>query len=107
MIPSPAEDGARARQTSYVYLLKSRHGSTFYVGWTTDPVRRLVEHNQRMSRFTRRFADWQLVGFERYPNPEIAKARERSLKRNPRMLRFFKKRLLNRAAVGRPRQVMG
>lgn len=50
---------------------------------------------------------WDLVGFEAYPSAEAAKARERALKRNPRMLRFFKKRLLNRAAVGRPRQVMG
>ena len=90
----------------YAYLLKDRHDGTFYVGWTTNLLRRMVEHKQGLSGFTRRLSAWRLVGFETYTSPEGAKARERSLKRNPRMLKFFKKRVLNRAARGRPRQVM-
>ena len=107
MIPSPTGGGAKARRLCYVYLLKSRHDEIFYVGWTTNLLRRLVEHNHGMSRFTRRSLAWRLVGFEAYQNTEAAKLRERFLKSNPRMLRLFKKRLLNRSAIGRPRQMMG
>lgn len=77
------------------------------LGWTTNLLRRLVEHNQGLSEFTRRKRPWQLVGFETCPDPEQAKARERTLKRNPRMFTMFKKRVLNQAAVGGQRQVVG
>lgn len=107
MIPPPAGDGAAARQRPVVYLLKSRKDGTFYLGWTTALLRRLVEHNSGQVTWTRRKAPWWLVGFERHHTAEAAKARERALKRSPRMLQLFKKRVLNRAAAGRPRQVVG
>ena len=66
MIPSPARGGATVTRAAYVYLLKSGDDDTCYVGWTTDPSRRLVEPN-----------------------------------------RLFRQRGPNRAAVGRPWQVMG
>ncbi len=91
----------------YVYMLKSRKDGTLYLGWTTNLLRRLVEHNQGRSTFTRRKIPWQLVGFETYASAEKAKGRERLLKRNPRMLIHFKKRLLNQAASGGQRQVVG
>lgn len=80
---------------------------SYYLGWTTNVVRRLVEHNQGLTSFSRRKRPWQLVGFERLTSPEAAKARERLLKRNPRMLRLLKKRMLNRAAVSGYRRMMG
>ena len=108
MIPPPVAGGAPViRPAAYVYLLQSRRDRTCYVGWTTDPVRRLVEHNAGDSRFTRRNGPWRLIGVEVYASAEAAKAREWALKHHPRMLMLFKKRLLNRAAVGRPRQVVG
>ena len=96
--PSPVAGGAQARRRGYVYLLRSRKDGTFYVGWTTDVLRRLVEHNQGLSEFTRRKKPWQVVGFATYPSAEEAKVRER-------MLRAFKKRVLNQAADGGQRQV--
>ena len=107
MIPSPAGGGATGRRRCYVYLLRNAHDGTFYIGWTTDLLRRLAEHRHGRSQFTRRTSTWELVGVEPYASPEAAKTRERALKRNPRMLRFFKKRLLSRAASGGPQQVMG
>ena len=104
MIPTPAAGGARL---AYVYLLRSRQDGTWYVGWTTNPLRRLVEHNQGQSAFTCRKMPWRLVGFEPYATIDAAKARERALKRSTRSLTLFKKRLLNRATPGRPRQVWG
>ncbi len=56
---------------------------------------------------TRRKRPWRLVGFEVYPTPRAAKARERVLKHNPRMVGLLNKRMLNRAAGGRSRQVVG
>lgn len=92
---------------AYVYLLQSRLDGTYYVGWTTDPVRRLVEHNEGQSFSTRRKRPWRLLGVEAHPTSEAAKRYERSLKRSPHKLAVFKKRVLNRAARGRQRQVVG
>jgi putative endonuclease len=41
-------------QTAYVYLLRCSDGS-LYCGWTTDPERRLAQHQAgTASRYTRR-----------------------------------------------------
>ena len=81
-----------------MYLLQGRYEGTFYVGWTTDLLRRLAEHNEHLSTYTRRKAPWKLMGFEVYPTVEEAKQRERTLKHNPRMLALFKKRLSRMAS---------
>ncbi|MBI4341707.1 MAG: GIY-YIG nuclease family protein [Candidatus Omnitrophica bacterium] len=107
MIPRPGTGGAPARAAAYVYLLQSHEDGTCYVGWTTDPVRRLVEHNAALSAYTSRKRPWRLVGVEPHSTVAGAKAYERALKRSPRKLARFKKRLLNRAANGRPCQGVG
>jgi len=105
LIPPPRGGGARRR--GYVYVLRSQQDGSLYLGWTTDVTRRLVEHNQGRSIFTRRKRPWRLVGFKAYPSAAEAKAHERVLKRSPRMWTYFKKRVLNRAAIGGPREVVG
>jgi putative endonuclease len=106
MIPPPAGGGAKTRE-AYIYLLESRNDQTFYVGWTTDVLRRLAEHNHNFSGFTRRKTPWRLIGFEVVGSAAEAKARERALKRNPHILQLFKKRMLSRSAFSGPRQVVG
>ena len=107
MIPQPAAGGAQAPPAAYVYLLQSGRDGTYYVGWTTDPGRRLVEHNAGSARYTPRKTPWRLIGVEAHPTAEAAQVYERTLKRSPRKLALFKKRVLNLAADGRPRQVVG
>ena len=107
MIPPPANGGAARRRTGYVNLLRSRQDGSYYVGWTTDVLRRLGEHNQGLGTYSRRKLPWQLIGVETYQSPMAAKARERVLKRSPRSLPRFKKRVLTRAANGRPSQGVG
>ena len=107
MIPRPGTSGAPARAAAYVYLLLSRQDGTYYIGWTTKPVRRLVEHNAGASDYTRRKLPWQLVGVQPQPTVAAAKAYEKALKRSPRTLARFKKRVLNRAANSRPCQGVG
>ena len=106
MIPRPGAGGAPVRP-AWVYLLQSRQDGTSYVGCTTDPVRRLVEHNAARAGWTQRKQPWRLVGAEPHRTMADARAYERSLKRSPRKLARFKKRLLNGAASGRPRQGVG
>lgn len=107
MIPPPGGGGVRTVSVAYVYLLRSQRDGTFYVGWTTDVRRRLVEHAATGTTYTKRKGPWMLIGFETHRSIESAKARERSLKRHPRMLALLKKRLLNQAASGSLRQVVG
>ncbi len=96
MIPRLGSSGAPPR--GFVYLLQSAQDGTFYVGWTTDVVRRLVEHEQGCAAYTRRKRPWRLIGVEPFPSLKAAQAHERLLKRSPRSLHSFKKRLLNQAA---------
>ena len=102
MIPPPAGGSATAPHESCVYLLQSSRDGTYYVGWTTEPSRRLVEHNRGASSYTRRKRPWRLVGVEWYRSAEEAKAYERALKHQPRMLQLFKKRVLNRPTTCLP-----
>ncbi|MBI4430982.1 MAG: GIY-YIG nuclease family protein [Candidatus Omnitrophica bacterium] len=96
MIPSPAcKERASSASEAYVYLLRSKTTGKFYVGWTTDIKRRIQEHNSGKSQYTKARGPWELIGCETYPNAEAAKKRERTFKRNPRMLFYFKKRALS------------
>ena len=111
MIPPPVgQGGALRRSEGYVYLLRSVRNGRYYVGWTTDLQRRLAEHQDGKSSYTRSRGPWTLVGYERYATQDEAKRRERTLKRYPRMLSQFKKRAtvnMLRTACGSPRQVVG
>jgi putative endonuclease len=69
----------------FCYILKCADG-TFYTGWTTDPDRRLLQHNQgRGSRYTRVRRPVLLVYVERQPDRSSAQKRERRLKTWPRI----------------------
>ena len=111
MIPSPASQGGGKRDKfAYVYLLRSVKHGTFYLGWTTNLVRRLEQHNTSGAGYTCPRGPWELIAYEIHPRTNAAKKRERTLKRNPRMRFFFTKRALGiprGSAMGGPRQVMG
>ncbi len=65
----------------YCYLLECADGS-FYAGWSTDPWRRLRQHNAgRGSRYTRSRRPVRLVYLEAQPDRSAAMRRERALKR--------------------------
>jgi putative endonuclease len=63
----------------YVYLLLCDH-KTFYVGITSDLKRRLGEHRNKESIFTKKFCDVDMVYAERYDDKYQAAKRERQLK---------------------------
>ena len=66
----------------YVYMMSNRRYGVLYVGVTNNLVRRIYEHQQKLSDgFTKNHGVTRLVYFEEYPSAMEARARERSLKR--------------------------
>ena len=67
--------------SAYCYIVECIDGS-FYTGWTTDPQRRLKQHNTgRGARYTRARSPVQLVYVEVQPNRSLAMKREHVIKK--------------------------
>ncbi len=65
---------------AWCYILRCADG-TLYTGWTTDPQRRLRQHNAgRGARYTRSRRPLKLVYLERCPDRKAAMKRERQIK---------------------------
>ena len=80
----------------YVYLLFNERIDSekqFYLGYTNDLRRRVKEHNEGMSQWTRRFGPWSLIYYEAYASTEDAVNRERKLKSHGKGMQELKKRL--------------
>ena len=74
------------RASYFVYILASGRNGTLYVGVTNDLVRRMSEHKGKLvPGFTRRYGVDKLVYFEEYASILEARARERAVKRWPRV----------------------
>ena len=64
----------------FCYILKCSDG-TYYTGWSTDPQRRLRQHNAgRGARYTRSRRPVRLVYVESQPDRVSAMKRERAIK---------------------------
>jgi len=64
----------------YCYILECCDGS-YYTGWSSDPQRRLREHNSgKGARYTRSRRPVRLVYLEQLPNKSSALKRERAIK---------------------------
>jgi len=78
----------------YCYILKCADG-TLYTGWTSDPARRLGQHNAGSgSHYTRSRLPVTLVYLEPQPDRVSAMKRERAIKSRGRA---YKLRLLSEA----------
>jgi putative endonuclease len=79
-------------RTYYVYILASRIGGTLYIGVTSDLVRRVYEHREKLvPGFTEQYDVSRLVYFEQFGEVEAAIQREKRLKK---WKRAWKVRLL-------------
>ena len=66
----------------YVYILASRKNGTLYVGVTSDLIKRVWEHkNKLIEGFTQKYNTDKLVYFEQCSNVESAISREKRLKK--------------------------
>lgn len=70
--------------TCYCYILECADG-TYYTGWTTDPERRVTQHNKGIgARYTKTRRPVKLVYVEEQPDKVAAMKRERAIKALPR-----------------------
>ena len=63
----------------FVYILLCDQ-KTYYVGVTSDIKKRLFEHQNKLSIFTKQFSDIKLLYSEKYPTLTNARRREKQLK---------------------------
>lgn len=64
----------------YAYLLKSDRNGKLYKGLTNDLKRRVKEHDQGKSVFTKNNGPWKLVYYEAFLSKSDAKKEEAFLK---------------------------
>jgi putative endonuclease len=65
----------------YVYILSSLHNRVLYIGITSDLVKRVWEHKNKVVKgFTARYNVDRLMYYEIYNDPETAIHREKSMK---------------------------
>lgn len=67
----------------YVYILKSGKSGQFYTGYTNDLRKRLSQHNQGQSSWTKGGVPWSLIYYEASLNKQDARNREKYLKTGP------------------------
>jgi predicted GIY-YIG superfamily endonuclease len=66
----------------FVYILKSnqKRKHPFYIGVSSDLIRRLREHNSPFNSGYTRGYTWRIIYVEGYPSKDIAYNREKMLK---------------------------
>lgn len=64
----------------HTYVLKSKKTGTWYIGYTGNIRKRLWEHNNGKSSYTRSGGPWELIYNETCNNEEDARSREIYLK---------------------------
>jgi putative endonuclease len=65
----------------YVYILKSQSLGVFYKGITEDPEKRLWEHNNELSRYTKDKGPWEMLYLVMYESKKQALIEEKRIKK--------------------------
>ena len=65
----------------YVYIIYSETFDKYYNGYSILPEKRLQQHNNGESRYTRHFIPWKLIYVERFLEKTEALKREKVLKK--------------------------
>lgn len=64
----------------YTYVIQSAKSHRWYTGSTEDLRKRLKQHNDKKSTWTKNNVPWQLIYYEACLNEEDARSREKYLK---------------------------
>ncbi len=68
-------------KSSYIYILTNTYRTTFYIGVTSDLLKRIIEHaNGAASKFTKKYGVKDLIYYEEFSAINQAIAREKQLK---------------------------
>jgi putative endonuclease len=65
----------------FVYVIFSTTGDIYYRGYSENPLNRLEQHRTGQSRYTSKFADWDLVYVECFETKREALIREKGIKK--------------------------
>jgi putative endonuclease len=65
----------------FTYILQSEKDHSYYIGSTSDPGRRVRDHNEGRSPYTSKKRPWRLVYFEEFDSRKEAFKREIFLKK--------------------------
>ncbi|WP_394351184.1 GIY-YIG nuclease family protein [Draconibacterium mangrovi] len=65
----------------YTYVLYSSKYHQIYIGYSADPEKRLLSHNdERNTGWTKRYQPWQIIHIEKFETKSEALKREKQLK---------------------------
>ena len=64
----------------YVYVIRSRKSGRLYTGSTNDLRKRLKQHNEGKSTWTKYRGPWEIIYYEASLNEEDVRSREKYLK---------------------------
>ena len=64
----------------YIYVIKSKKSGRWYTGSTNDLRKRLKQHNEGKSGWTKSGIPWDLIYYEACLNNDDARSREKYLK---------------------------
>lgn len=67
-----------------VYIIYSKSHDIYYKGFTTNLQKRIQDHNNNRSTFTKNKGPWELVYTESFIDKKSALQREKQLKRQNR-----------------------
>lgn len=82
VVPAQAGIHTVVDKAYYVYILASKRNGTLYIGVTSDIVRRVGQHRERLiDGFTQRYDIKRLVWFETHEDVKAAITREKQLKK--------------------------
>ena len=74
----------------YVYVLGSIDNDRLYIGITSDPTRRLEEHNTGKTKSTRPYIPYRIIYSESYLDKALALRRERQIKKSGKIRKKLK-----------------
>ncbi len=72
--------GAFLFMEHFVYIIHSKKMNVFYKGYSTDPYRRLKQHNEGKTYYTKQGTPWRLVYIEKCNKKKEALIRGKKLK---------------------------
>ncbi len=64
----------------YVYVLQSLKNKSLYIGYTSNLIKRIKEHNSGQSLATKPYRPYKLIYYEAFLDQKDAKAKESYLK---------------------------
>ena len=65
----------------FTYIIYSKSRNKYYIGSSQDPTKRLEDHNNSRSNYTRKTNDWVLKWTESFDTKTEALQKEKSIKK--------------------------